>query len=897
MSWYRIMWTAVVIAAIARVARGQPCEPHWAAGFAANGFAGTVAELAAFDDDGDGPHTPALYAAGAFYLAGGLDVSGIALWNGDSWSSVGGGVSGGDSSSPGVFALTLFDDDGDGPHLPALYAGGIFNTAGGVFADSVARWDGSSWSGLGSGMSNSFWPPGVFALCTFDDDGDGPASPALYAGGQFSHADLVAVGNIAKWDGTAWSALGSGIYSAPPVAPFVYALAVFDDDGEGPNPTALYVGGSITTAGGVSASNIAKWTPPNGSGPGYWSAVGGGTDGSVTALVVFDGDGPGADPPALYAGGVFTTAGGVDANHIAKWDGTAWSALAGGTDGYVARLTVFDDDGPGSHGEALYAAGSFTSAGGVSTNHVAMWDGTAWSALGSGTAGLASALLPFDDDGSGPHSSALLVAAGLAFYSASPYQVQKWNAPVGPMPGSWSPLETNNGTTGAVYAMTAFDEDGDGPNRAALYAGGEFLGAGTVPATDIARWDGDSWAALGSGTFGPVYTLIGFDGTGNVPLAGLYVGGAFVTAGEITCNYLAKWDGAAWSPVGGGMSPPFTSVVRALAIYDDDADGPHAPALYAGGRFTAAGGVNASSIARWDGISWAPLGGGLAGSQYGPVARALVAFDDDGDGPGPPALYVGGVFQTAGGVNVNHVARWNGTWSSLGSGVAGGGLYGPAVYSFAIFDDDGDGSHSPALYVGGDFTSAGGVPANRIARWDGTAWSPVGGGLGGTNNYPNPSVFALADYDDDGDGPNPASLYAGGYFTSAGGVDTNNIARWNGEAWASIAGGTSGYDPFVLAFSIFDDDGGGPVLPALYVGGGFTMAGALRSGHIARWGCIVGDADGDGDVDLEDYALLALCLTGPDAGTIGDGCAVFDLEPDDDVDARDVAALQNVFSG
>ena len=35
----------------------------------------------------------------------------------------------------------------------------------------------------------------------------------------------------------------------------------------------------------------------------------------------------------LYAGGGFTTAGGVPANYIAKWDGSAWSALGSGMDG------------------------------------------------------------------------------------------------------------------------------------------------------------------------------------------------------------------------------------------------------------------------------------------------------------------------------------------------------------------------------------------------------------------------------------------------------------------------------------------------------------------------------------------------------------------------------------
>ena len=40
-------------------------------------------------------------------------------------------------------------------------------------------------------------------------------------------------------------------------------------------------------------------------------------------------------------------------------------------------------------------------------------------------------------------------------------------------------------------------------------------------------------------------------------------------------------------------------------------------------------------------------------------------------------LYAGGAFSTAGGVQANNIARWNGTnWSVLGSGVSGGGQLG-----------------------------------------------------------------------------------------------------------------------------------------------------------------------------------------------------------------------------
>src|SRR5690606_2012417 len=106
-------------------------------------------------------------------------------------------------------------DDGSGVG-PALYAGGYFTTVGGITANNIARWDGSSWSPLGSGMNNS-----VYALTVFDD-GSG-TGPALYAGGAFTTAGGVTVNRIAKWDGSSWSPLGSGMSGS------VRALTVFDD--------------------------------------------------------------------------------------------------------------------------------------------------------------------------------------------------------------------------------------------------------------------------------------------------------------------------------------------------------------------------------------------------------------------------------------------------------------------------------------------------------------------------------------------------------------------------------------------------------------------------------------------------------------------------------------------
>lgn len=104
-----------------------------------------------------------------------------------------------------------------------------------------------------------------------------------------------------------------------------------------------------------------------------------GLSGPAKALTIFD-DGTG---PALYAGGHINTAGGTITNHIAKRNGSSWSALGEGVDSELLTMTVFDD----GTGPALYVGSGFVLAGGSSANRIAKWDGSAWSPLGSGLNG------------------------------------------------------------------------------------------------------------------------------------------------------------------------------------------------------------------------------------------------------------------------------------------------------------------------------------------------------------------------------------------------------------------------------------------------------------------------------------------------------------------------------
>jgi len=785
------------------------CEPRWTEGlFPADpaGLSGGAVRALAVFDDGTGSG-PALYAAGDFTStsSGGVLAYRIAKWDGSSWSALGSGMSGGFDIH--IHALMVFDDgSGSGP---SLYAGGLFNRAGGVLVNNIAKWDGLSWSALGLGMNGS-----VFALTVFDDGSD--SGPGLYAGGNFSSAGGVPINRVAKWDGISWSSLGEGLTGGS-----VRALTVFDDlTGSGP---ALYAGGSFTTTGSVAVNRIARWSGSS------WSPLGSGVSGesnsSVNALTVFD-DGSGFGP-AMYAGGFFSTAGGVSVNHIARWNGSSWSSVGSGMSGdstsAVSALTVFND-GSG-FGPALYAGGSFTVAGGVSSNGIARWRNASWSPLGAGVSGkgvLAFAVINEGAIGEGVSS----LYAGGSFLNSSEVRlnnIAKWNN------STWSPLGL--GLNGGVLALEVFDDgSGSGP---ALYVGGNFTHVGGRLVNNIAKWDGFSWSSLGSGVSGRVFALKVFDdGLGMGPA--LYAGGQFTVAGGIIVRSVAKWDGLSWSVLGNGLN----GQVEALAVFDDLSGS--GPALYAGGTFTAtaAGDVSANRVAKWDGLSWAPLGLGVNNT-----VRVLTDFDD-GSGSGP-VLYAGGFFSSAGGLSASRIAKWDGvSWSRLGSGLSGS-----SVGALAVFDD-GSGV-GPALYAGGLFFAAAGESVSNIAKWDGVSWSALGTGV-------NESIFDLTIFDD-GSGSGPA-LYAGGTFTTAGGVSVNRIAKWDGNSWSALGLGLSN---MVAALAVWEDNSSPERSRLLYVGGSFTSAGGTGSGRVARWeGCAdttprcACDINNDGQQTVSDYSTF-----------------------------------------
>jgi hypothetical protein len=328
------------------------------------------ATLAMFDEDGPGPGQPALFAGGPFTSAGTAALSGFARLTpvGD-WTAVGAPLTAGTQATSSL----VFDDDGPGPNAPALYVALTSYSGGSVTVVNVARWDGVAWSTLGSVTSGTPEYHILNALASFDDDGPGPNPAQLYAGGE----NLVNGSCVARWDGATWSPVGTGIY--------VYALAEFDADGPGPQLPQLYAGahGSAIHSGFYKLEN------------GAWVLAGGGIAGpnqAVRALAVMDDDGPGPILPALYVAGTFERAGEIFTPDIARFNGTSWTSPAGGLElpdsieyGAYSLLPV-DEDGPGAATPVLYVGGLFSVAGGVPAKSIARWSpaSASWSSLGAG---------------------------------------------------------------------------------------------------------------------------------------------------------------------------------------------------------------------------------------------------------------------------------------------------------------------------------------------------------------------------------------------------------------------------------------------------------------------------------------------------------------------------------
>ena len=741
----------------------------------------------------------AVAANGDAYVAGGFEIpsvgaKSIARWDGNRWYALGTGLS---SFTDRIYEVATAGN--------FVYAGGSFKEIGGVSANGIAVWDGTAWNPLGTGT-------GVLKRDQYGAQ-DGRVNAVavapngnVYIAGDFNEVDEVPAFGIARWDGTKWNALGAGIAVAgfeegTKMAGHGYAITIV-------NNTSIYVGGEFAFAGDVDAYSIARW---NGT---TWSALGSGittdstyiTPGVVRAIAV----NPAGE---VYAGGAFQKAGGVNVANIAKWNGTAWSALG------VGVAIQYESEPPISalimDGTTLIAGGTFNRAGNVAnTVGIARWNGTAWSAM-------PQALTDPND----VNVKTLALSAAGKFYAGGQINAagsaedaeKQFLFGIGLWTGEhWASLGggvSSYNTDPADVLATAQDDKGN------LYVGGKINRAGGLKVNHVAMFDGTEWHDMAGGVSGGallVYAIlpIGDD---------IYVAGDFTQAGNVAASNIAKWNRVTnqWSPLGAGAD----GTVYALTFGDG--------ILFAGGAFDQAGGVTARDLAMWNGTAWTALGGNYeiyeifdTGAEAGTFVEALTYVNGQ--------LIAGGHFQTVHDkakpfsdktsytVVHNLIAYTvaNQSWGALGSlaapGVNNGGFsgFGTDVYALTHIGN--------AVYVGGTFNRAGDTPVQNIARYDlaAGAWSAVGN----TGGVESVNVRALAAYG--------TNLYIGGAFTTIGTVNARFAARLDtaNNTWFTLGSGMKWYnDKYTQVKAVSVSDQG------VFFGGQFDKAGNLPSIGVAFW--------------------------------------------------------------
>jgi len=726
-----------------------PC-PDFSAEFAVPGGLPPSDCMLSFDD-GSGP---ALFLGGQFSNFNGAGIDNIARWDGSTLQGLGSGVNG------DVTSMCSFDD-GSGA---ALIVSGFFSLAGGKRVANIAKWDGSSWSTLGAGLGSAARSMAAY------DDGTGPG---LYVGGDFSSAGGQTAYRLAKWQNGQWSQVDNGALHGP-------SCMLVWDDGTGP---ALYFGGSFLSIGPLASANgFAKLQ-----GNTWTSLISGTKNGTVYSIVPFN-DGSG---PSFFLGGNFTTYNGVNAPGILRWRNGVISALSFGfqntpqPSGMVVRSLALHDNGSGTQ---LYAGGTFDRSGPTLLPSVARWNGSFFQGLGAGLAASVVTLCSFDDGG----GASLWAGGNISSSGTAPITgTVRWHS------NSWSGISMGSGLNAEVAALRELD----GPGGVALYAVGKFSGAGSLPGVNrIARWNGSQWSALGGGLEATPLAVEAFDsGLGRRIAAA----GSFTMVSQLPAARVAQWDGSSWSALGDG----FNGDVHALAAFDADGAGPGPELLIAAGAFTQTGSqVLMREISSWDGSSWNPLHQGLADG----ATRALKVVSLPN---GTRVLYAGGSFNVAGSQLVHGIARWDGsTWSKVGGDVTG------SVHAIASIDLGAPGGAS--IVIGGSFNAVHGVSADNVAIWDGVQWSALGSGL--------PDIVEALEVFDDGSGSGPR-IYAGGRFTTAQGAPASYLARWDGAGWSDVGAGVNAR---VQALAVYDDGSLGR--PSLFVGGNFSLAGGRSASYIAR---------------------------------------------------------------
>ncbi|MCK5280450.1 MAG: hypothetical protein KAK04_17970, partial [Cyclobacteriaceae bacterium] len=203
---------------------------------------------------------------------------------------------------------------------------------------------------------------------------------------------------------------------------------------------------------------------------------------------------------------------------------------------------------------------------------------------------------------------------------------------------------------------------------------------GNIDVSNIAKWNGTEWSAIGSIENGSVRAL-------EVYKQSLYAGGFFDSVNGINTGSIASYNGASWVALGAtdGLELKSTGAVKHMAVLKD--------ILYIAGEFST-NNDDVSELIMWNGSQLSDFG--RAFSFYQNSISELTAINDK--------LYIGGSFRNVVGSQANNILQWDGdNWGIMSEGVTGD------VLAIEFYNNK--------IYVGGDFLSAGGATAENISIW------------------------------------------------------------------------------------------------------------------------------------------------------------------------------------
>lgn len=575
----------------------------------------------------------------------------------------------------------------------------------------------------------------------------------------------------------------------------------------------LYIRGDLRGATGLPArQNMLHWDGRR------WNSLGVSDDTIIVEGLTLRIE---RDRPILIAGGLLHAVAdnfmplsnpNLHGDHVIRRANGEWEIVGNAFHGTIRDLV--------SHEGALYAAGSFDIVGSDAIRRLARWDGSRWSEVAGGVDGSISAMA-VDANGALYASGDLTRVGNLdGSLTCARWDGIRWTAiESGDVESNIEEMIASGMTMYArarerVYRLDGtrwirFDEQLD-----SIYQISRFLGVDSIGGVHIGarrrspvnspfvllRLSGNTWTELPH-RFDTYPNALAFGRSGSFAAAG----GFTIVNDSLIAPRVAMWDGSAWQAL--VAEGRYDGLVGDISAIEHGSDG----WLYVGGsELRAPHLAGTHGILRWsEGTGWEEVGGGVNGT----VAEIL--RDTNGH------IYVGGCFDRAGNVDARNLARWNGFgWHPVGDGpdlclsdftfgrnriyaVSGRTLLRWAGARWEhLAEVTGGGLYTVAasddgsVYVGGQFGWAGGLEVNNVAQWKEGRWHSLDGGMRMRDPvYPDFSIPRLAVHVLETDGP---YLYAGGMFDSAGSGLAYNIARWNGSGWQGLDSGLVGLYPGAL---------------------------------------------------------------------------------------------------